>query len=87
MVLTHRITAWLRLEGTTCVSVWSNAPAQFSCPDSLYRPQKRRLHNLSEHPVSLFPYLHSTEVLHDIYIKPPVFQFVPIVSFPVTGQY
>jgi len=46
-----------------------------------------RLHNLSGQPVPGLGHPHSEETFPDVQMEPPVFQFVPIASCPVTGHH
>lgn len=48
--------------------------------------QGAELHNLSGQPVTVLSRLYS-EVLPDVQAEPPVFQFVPIASYPSTGHH
>jgi len=45
-----------------------------------------RLHHLSGHPVPGLSHHHSVKVFPDVQREPPVSQFVPIASCPVTGH-
>ena len=49
--------------------------------------QGGRLHNLSGQPVPVLSNPHSKKVFPDVQTGPPVFQFVPIASGPVSGHY
>ena len=48
--------------------------------------QRRRLHNLPGQPVPVLSQPHSKKAIPDVQRDPPVFQFVPIASGPVTGH-
>ena len=45
-----------------------------------------RLHNLPGQSVSVLGHPHSEKAFPDVQREPPVFQFVPIASGPVTGR-
>ena len=49
--------------------------------------QGRRLHNLPGQPVPLLWHPHRKEGFSHIEVELPVFQLVPIVSWPVIGHY
>lgn len=48
--------------------------------------QRERLHSLSGHPVPVLSHPHSGKVFPDVKRELSVFQFVPMVSSPVTGH-
>ncbi len=45
------------------------------------------LYNLPGQPVPVLGHPHSEKVFPDVQTEPPVFQFVPIASGPVTGHH
>jgi len=47
---------------------------------------REKLHNLSEQPVPVLHHLHSKEMFPNAQMEPPVFQFVPTASCPITGH-
>ncbi|KAK4830703.1 hypothetical protein QYF61_012872 [Mycteria americana] len=49
--------------------------------------QGGRFHNVSGHSVPVVSHPHSKKVFPDVHRQPPVFQFVPIASCPVTGHH
>ena len=44
-------------------------------------------HNLSGEPVPVLSHSHSKNEFPDVQMRPPVFQFVPSVSGPITGHH
>lgn len=75
------------------LKVWSTYPAQTGlatelCPGlcpNYFSIHEWRLHDLSEQPVPVLGHSPSKKPFPDIQMEPPVFQFVPIASGPVTG--
>jgi len=49
--------------------------------------QGRRLYNLSDKPLSVVSQPNSKKVFPDVQREPPVFQFMPIASCPVSGHH
>ena len=60
---------------------WDHVQRGFECL------QGGRFLNLSGQPVPVITHPHNKKVLPDIQTEPPVFQFVPITSGPVTGHH
>ena len=87
-----RITEWLRLEGTV---FWSNPLAQAGSPkagrpvprsDSFWMSVSKDGHTTTSSG-NLCQCLVTCQVFPDVQTEPPVLQFVPIASGPVTGHH
>ena len=91
----HRITEWLRLEGTSGGHVvqtplLKESYLELVAPDHVQTafeyPQGWRFHKLSGQPVPVPGHPHSKKVLPDVLAEPALFQVVLIASGPVTGN-
>lgn len=76
-------------------TIWSNPSSQAGTPRSgcpwpysgSFWSSPSRFHNFSGQPVPELPYSHTEEMLPDVRMKPPLFQFVHFTSCPGTGYY
>jgi len=91
----QRTKIWLRLEETSEAHL-VHPPAQAGPPRPFVQDcvqvafeylQGQRLHNLPGQPVPALCHPHSKKVFPDSQREPPLFQFVPIASCPVTGHH
>lgn len=90
----HRLTVWLRLEGTSEAHVvqplCSSRVTQSRLHQNMFQmvlEQGRRLQNQSGHPISMLSQPHSKEVLPAVQAKLPVFQFLLVVSRPAAWHH
>ena len=78
----HRITEWLRLEGTSGGHLILEPVAQ-----DCVQTASEYLYNLSGPPVPVLGHPQSKEVFPDVQTEPSAFQFVPVTSCPVTAHH